>query len=100
MLVRDKNTCFVYEAALLSRVAIASLISLAVWYNPLRIHKLSGQRNPRFVCLLVLSIVANAVAALLQIGGAIVLYSLSLANKKMSTHIRHGILLVRLKLPK
>jgi hypothetical protein len=61
-------------------------------------HKRSGQRNPGYVRLLVLFIVVNAVAALLQMCGAIVFYSLSLVNKEISASLRQGIVLVRLHL--
>lgn len=96
---RDQNTCFIYGSALLSRVATVSLISLAVSLRQLEDHKGQGpgQVNLPFIRLLTVFIVTNAIAALCHICGAIVLYSLSFAEKT-NTHLRQGIFLVCLEL--
>jgi hypothetical protein len=86
---------------MLSRVAIAPFTSLIASHSVLQNHKASGlqyNRESKFVRLLVVFIVVNAVAALCQMSGAIILYSLSLASKEISTNLHQGIFLVRLQL--
>ncbi|KAF2650665.1 hypothetical protein K491DRAFT_682785 [Lophiostoma macrostomum CBS 122681] len=95
--IKDKNTCFAYESAMLSRVAIAPFTSLIASHSVLEKHKASGSqynRESKFVRLLVVFIVVNAVAALCQMSGAVILYSLSLANKEISTNLHQGIFLL------
>ncbi|KAF2726581.1 hypothetical protein EJ04DRAFT_453061 [Polyplosphaeria fusca] len=98
--IKDENTCFVYESALLSRVVIASLISLAVSRRQLEKHKSLGPGlvNLPFIRLLMVFIVTNAIVASCHMCGAIVLYSLSFASEKTNTYLRQGIFLVRLEL--
>jgi flagellar basal body-associated protein FliL len=61
----------------------------------LQTHDSSGQSNHEYKRSLVLFIVANAVAVACYLCGAIFFYSLSLANKNISTRLRQGIVLVR-----
>ncbi|CAG5189925.1 uncharacterized protein ALTATR162_LOCUS12113 [Alternaria atra] len=82
----------VHEYELLSRGAIASAVPLALWYHARRTHMSSGKHDADYIRTLVLCIVTNAAATLFQMGGAIVFYSLSLADQKRS-NLRQAIFL-------
>ena len=85
----------VHEYELLSRIVMASVVSWALWNQALQIHRASGNPIPERMRALRQFVVVNALAASCQILGAIIQYSLSLANVRTS-EIRQGIFLVRL----
>jgi hypothetical protein len=69
-------------------------VSWALWNEALQIHQRSGNPIPKRVRMFRRFIVVNALAASCQILGAIVHYSLLLANVQR-IEIRQGIFLVR-----
>jgi hypothetical protein len=81
----------------MSRGAIASVVPLALWYHARRTHMLSGVLDPHYIQTQVWFIITNAAATFFQMCGAIVFYSLSLADQKRS-NLRQAIILVRLHL--
>ncbi|KAF2785743.1 hypothetical protein K505DRAFT_401370 [Melanomma pulvis-pyrius CBS 109.77] len=83
---------FFHEYALLSRIAMASIVSWALWNEALQRHRGSGNPIPERVRTLRRFVATNAMAASFQILGAIIQYSLSLANVRTS-EIRRGIVL-------
>ncbi|KAF2818182.1 hypothetical protein CC86DRAFT_389138 [Ophiobolus disseminans] len=85
-----------YESALLARLAIASLLSLALARNQVETHRASGRQGigSEMVFLMNVFIITNAAAALVQLCGATILSSLSLANTSIDgAQLRRGILL-------
>jgi hypothetical protein len=83
---------FVHAYALLTRIAMASVVSCALWNEALQRHLGSGNPKPERVHTLRGLVYANAYAVLWQSIGAI---GLSFANVRIS-EIRQGIFLVRL----
>ncbi|PVH90306.1 hypothetical protein DM02DRAFT_665262, partial [Periconia macrospinosa] len=86
---------FFPEYAMLSRIAMASVVSWALWNEALQKHLGSGNPIPERVRTLRWFVAANALAASFQILGAVLQYSLSFANVQTS-EIRQGIVFVRL----
>jgi hypothetical protein len=97
---RGKTTSSAYESALLARLAAASLLSLALSCKQLETHKNSGleRRDQDCVRLLHAFVFANAAAASIQLCGAIIVSSLSLAGRSPSTQLRQGIFMVSFRL--
>ncbi|PVH90827.1 hypothetical protein DM02DRAFT_401662 [Periconia macrospinosa] len=83
---------FAHEYAMLSRIAMTSVVSWALWNEALQKHLGSGNPIPERVRTLRWFVAANALAASFQILGAIVQYNLSLANVRTS-EIRQSIVL-------
>jgi hypothetical protein len=77
-------------------LATGSVMSSAVSRTRLEEHKISGltQQSLHYRRLLAVFIITNAIAALCQLCGAVVIYSITLANSKADTILRQGILLV------
>jgi hypothetical protein len=81
---------------LLARFAIVSLLSTALSRQLLESHKLSGvsQTKQGFVQLLNAFIATNAVAASVQLCGAMLLTGVLLAKKSTGVNLRQSVLLV------
>jgi hypothetical protein len=93
---RGSNSGFVYHSESLYLLATASVLSSAVSRGQLEEHKISGstQHNLALKRSLTVFIITNAIAALCQLCGAVVIYSITLADSKTGTSLRQGILLV------
>ncbi|KAH8695744.1 hypothetical protein GQ44DRAFT_137323 [Phaeosphaeriaceae sp. PMI808] len=94
--MRGSNNCFAYGSEPLYLLAAASLLSSAVSRGRLENHENSGsdQDGSGYKQLLTVFIITNAIAASFQLCGAIVIYSISLAESKIDTSLRQGIYLV------
>jgi hypothetical protein len=93
---RGSNTGFIYNSESLHLFATASVMSSVVSRWRLEEHKISGstQHNSGLKRLLTVFVITNAIAALCQLCGAVVIYSITLADSKSDTSLRQGILLV------
>ena len=89
-----------YESALLARFAAASLVSLVLSLKQLNVHNNSGAepRIENYVRLLHTLILSNAVASFVQLSGAIIVSSLSLAGRDTSAELRRGVFIVSFRL--
>jgi hypothetical protein len=87
-------TSSAYESALLARLAAASLLSSIISQKQLEAYKNSGseRRDEDYVRLFYTFVVTNAAAASIQLCGAIIVSSLSLAGRSTSTQLRQVIL--------
>jgi len=98
---RGTTVSSAYESALLARFAAASLLSSALSRKQLEAHKNSGfeRRDEDYVRLFYTFVATNAAAASIQLCGAIIVSSLSLAGRSTSTRLRQGIFVVSLRPP-
>ncbi|KAF1937093.1 hypothetical protein EJ02DRAFT_477791, partial [Clathrospora elynae] len=98
---RAKTTSSAYESALLARLAAASLLSSALLHKQLEAYKNLGfeRRDREYVRMLRTFVFANATAASIQLCGAIIVLSLSLAGQSTSTQLRQGIFMASFRLP-
>jgi len=95
-LYRSSNEYFAYDSEPLYLLAVASILSSAISRTRQEGHRNSGsgQRVLGYERLLTVFIITNAIAGLCQLCGAIVLYSISLAESRIDTSLRQGIFLV------
>ena len=93
---RGTTVSSAYESALLARFAAASLLSSALSRKQLETHRNSGSepRDEAYVRLLHTVVFTNTAAASIQLCGAILVSSLSLAGRSTSTQLRQGIFMV------
>ena len=99
-LLRDSKAYFLHEFAILPRILVFSLTSLAIWHYYLQSHMVANRpeaRNPAYIRLMIVWIVANLLAVLCQLGGELAYYGLMIDNKHVSTELRYSISLVRLQ---
>jgi hypothetical protein len=98
---RGQTTSSAYESALLARLAAASLLSSAISHKQLEAHKNSGfeRRDKDLLRLFYTFVVTNAAAASIQLCGAIIVSSFSLAGRSTSTQLRQGIFMASLRIP-
>ncbi|RYO29285.1 hypothetical protein AA0113_g12093 [Alternaria arborescens] len=91
--VKGRTVLSAYESALLARFAAASLVSLVLSLKQLNVHNNSGAepRIENYVRLLHTLVLSNAVASLIQLSGAIIVSSLSLAGRDNSAELRRGV---------
>ena len=95
-LYRSSNEYFAYDSEPLYLLAVASILSSAISRTRQEGHRNSGlgQRVLGYERLLTVFIITNAIAGLCQLCGAIVLYSILLAESRIDTSLRQGIFLV------
>lgn len=93
---RTEETCYAEKSPILARFAIASLLSTALSHQLLESHKHSGvaQTEQGFAQLLNAFIVTNAVAASVQLCGAMLLTGVLLAGNTNGVNLRQIVLLV------
>jgi hypothetical protein len=93
---RGSNGYSAYDSEPLYLLAVASILSSAMSRTRQEDHgnSGSGQRVLGYKRLLTVFIITNAIAGLCQLCGAIVLYSISLAESRIDTSLRQGIFLV------
>ncbi|KAF1937100.1 hypothetical protein EJ02DRAFT_357629 [Clathrospora elynae] len=99
--VTGKTISSAYKLALLSCLATALLLSLALLCKQLETQKNLGLewRDQDYVRLLHAFVFTNAAAASIQLCGAIIVSSLSLAGRSPSTQVRQGIFMLLCHLP-
>ena len=95
---RSSNTYSAYDSEPLYLLAVASLLSSAISRGRLEDHESSGseQDSSGYKRLLTVFIITNAIAGSCQLCGAIVIYSISLAESEIETSVCQGIYLVGL----
>lgn len=93
---RTKQTRCIGKPPALAPMAIASLLSSALSRHLLDAHYRTGVTQARhaFANLLRMFTITNAIAALVQMCGAVVLNLTSLTEKSTGVEIRRGVLLV------